>query len=218
MDKRVTITVIGRVQKAGFREFVDEKAFELGLRGYVKNLDNGTVEIVCEGSSEKIMRLAEKVNIQIYPIRVDRLKTAISEPTGEFKEFEIIPDPRMDGDLNGKLGIGIMLMRALDAKQDRSLETQDATLGAIKTMDSDIKAMDSNIGGHFDKLDAKYDRFGSNLAQVADDIHDMKGDIHEMKGDMNLMKGDMTVVRGDITEMKGDLRKAVAGRNNSNPS
>ena len=204
MDKRAKITVTGRVQKAGYREYVDERAFELGLRGYVKNLDNGTVEIVCEGPAEKLALMAGKVNITIYPIRVDRIETELSEPTGEFTDFEMVPDPRLDSDPNGKIGIGIMLMRALDAKQERSLEKQDATLNAIKgldssvgaldptlkTMDSHITSMDSNIGGHFEKLDQKYDRFGDTMTKVARDLH----------------------------AIRGDLRKAVAGREPPNPA
>jgi acylphosphatase len=99
MDKRAKIIVTGRVQKAGYREYVDEKAFDLGLRGHVKNLDDGTVEIICEGQPEKIVRLTEKVNLQRYPIRVDRLETEMSEPTGEFTDFDMVPDPRLDGQL-----------------------------------------------------------------------------------------------------------------------
>jgi len=97
MTRRATITVSGRVLEAGFREFVDEMAFDLDLRGHVKNLDKGSVEIVCEGEPEKIDILVRKVDIQEYPIRVDRIKMKISEPTGEFKDFERIPDPRLDG-------------------------------------------------------------------------------------------------------------------------
>jgi acylphosphatase len=43
MEKRAEIIISGRVQKTGFRDFVDEIAFNLDLNGYVKNLDNGTV-------------------------------------------------------------------------------------------------------------------------------------------------------------------------------
>jgi acylphosphatase len=215
MDKRATITVKGRVQKAGYREYVDERAFELGLRGHVMNLDDGAVEIICEGPAEKLAIMAEKANIRIYPVRVDSIEIALSEPTGEFADFEMVPDPRLDNDPNSKIGIGIMLMRALDAKQERSLEKQDATLNAIKcldssvgsldptlkTMDSHITSMDRNIGGHFGRLDGKYDSFGASLAQAASDIHDMKGDIHDVKSDIR-------DVKADLHEVAASRRKA----------
>ena len=41
--------VKGRVQGVGFRWFVQREAAELGLRGWVKNTDQGHVEIVAAG-------------------------------------------------------------------------------------------------------------------------------------------------------------------------
>jgi len=49
MEKRTEIIISGRVQKAGFRDFVDEITFNLSLNGYAKNLDNGTLQIISEG-------------------------------------------------------------------------------------------------------------------------------------------------------------------------
>jgi acylphosphatase len=41
--------VKGRVQGVGFRWFVQREAAELGLRGWVKNTDQGHVEVVALG-------------------------------------------------------------------------------------------------------------------------------------------------------------------------
>jgi len=41
--------LVGRVQGVGFREFVRSIAFELRLTGYVKNLPEGSVEVVAQG-------------------------------------------------------------------------------------------------------------------------------------------------------------------------
>jgi acylphosphatase len=46
------IIVSGVVQGVGFRYFVLETARELGLRGWVRNLANGDVEIEAEGPAE----------------------------------------------------------------------------------------------------------------------------------------------------------------------
>ena len=87
MDKRARIVVTGRVQKAGFRELVDETAFGLNLRGVVKNQDDGTVEIIVEGPQERLEELARRISIQRYPIRVDGMKMELTGPTGEFKDW-----------------------------------------------------------------------------------------------------------------------------------
>jgi acylphosphatase len=43
-------TVHGDVQGVGFRYFVVERALGLGLRGYARNLDDGNVEVLAQGS------------------------------------------------------------------------------------------------------------------------------------------------------------------------
>ncbi|MEA2032192.1 MAG: acylphosphatase [Euryarchaeota archaeon] len=47
--KRATIIAKGKVQKVGYRDFVQDSARELGITGYVENLEDGNVKIVCEG-------------------------------------------------------------------------------------------------------------------------------------------------------------------------
>ena len=63
MEKRAEIIIYGRVQKAGFRDFIDKIAFNLNLNGHVKNLDDGTVQIICEGEEDSIKELLEKIEI-----------------------------------------------------------------------------------------------------------------------------------------------------------
>jgi len=56
MERR-HILAEGRVQGVGFRYFVRTKAIQYGLSGYVKNLDNGMVEMEVQGPTEKIEKL-----------------------------------------------------------------------------------------------------------------------------------------------------------------
>jgi acylphosphatase len=48
----------GRVQGVGFRFFAQRAAEGLGLRGYVRNLDDGRVEVYALGPDEKLSELA----------------------------------------------------------------------------------------------------------------------------------------------------------------
>jgi len=50
--------VRGRVQGVGFRFFVERHAQRLGLRGYAKNLADGTVEVIVAGKAPLIDELA----------------------------------------------------------------------------------------------------------------------------------------------------------------
>jgi acylphosphatase len=55
--------VAGRVQGVGFRYFVQEKATALGLRGFVRNLEDGRVEVYATGPEEKLNDLAAALHI-----------------------------------------------------------------------------------------------------------------------------------------------------------
>lgn len=54
MKKRVHVIVSGRVQGVAFRHYARRTALELGLTGWVRNLDDGKVELLCEGESASI--------------------------------------------------------------------------------------------------------------------------------------------------------------------
>ena len=49
--------VKGRVQGVGFRWFVQREASEIGLKGWVRNTDDGCVEIVAVGDAEDLAEL-----------------------------------------------------------------------------------------------------------------------------------------------------------------
>ena len=48
----------GRVQGVGFRYFAQRAAVELGLTGYVRNLDDGRVEVYAAGPADRLDQLA----------------------------------------------------------------------------------------------------------------------------------------------------------------
>ena len=50
--------VRGRVQGVGYRDYTQRAAHALGLTGYVRNLDDGSVEVYAIGASETLSDLA----------------------------------------------------------------------------------------------------------------------------------------------------------------
>jgi len=57
--KTLRIFIYGIVQGVFFRAFAKEQADNLGLTGYVKNLDDGRVEIVVEGYENDVNRMID---------------------------------------------------------------------------------------------------------------------------------------------------------------
>jgi len=58
---RAHIFYTGRVQGVGFRYTAEGLATGLKLTGWVKNLADGRVEMMCEGSRAKIERLLSEI-------------------------------------------------------------------------------------------------------------------------------------------------------------
>ena len=50
--------VSGRVQGVGYRNFAQKHAIALGIKGYARNLDNGSVEVYAMGKIERLNELA----------------------------------------------------------------------------------------------------------------------------------------------------------------
>lgn len=83
--------VKGRVQGVGFRWFVHREAAEIGLRGWVKNTDEGHVEILAAGDEGQIAELRDALRKGSRGSRVDAvMEHALEEQEGDKLEtFEI---------------------------------------------------------------------------------------------------------------------------------
>jgi acylphosphatase len=83
--------VKGRVQGVGFRWFVQQEASEIGLRGWVRNTDDGHVEVVASGTSEQIAEMKTSLRKGSRGSRVDAIvEHELAESEGEkLGPFEI---------------------------------------------------------------------------------------------------------------------------------
>jgi acylphosphatase len=89
MKTRVHIIVHGVVQGVFFRYRTEQEATGLGLTGWVKNLPDGTVEIVCEGEKETVGKLVRWAHTGPSGAFVERTDVSFEEYTGRFPKFEI---------------------------------------------------------------------------------------------------------------------------------
>lgn len=87
--KRIHAIVKGRVQGVGFRYFVRNAAQGLSLTGYVKNLADGNVEVLAEGSEDSI----EELRMQLWKgpsfANVVDVSEEISDSKSEFVGFDV---------------------------------------------------------------------------------------------------------------------------------
>lgn len=87
--KRIHVIVMGRVQGVFFRAKTQERAMTLGLKGWVKNCPEGTVEITAEGPEDELESLIEWAYHGPKMASVTDVDVEWLEFRNEFKDFEI---------------------------------------------------------------------------------------------------------------------------------
>lgn len=89
MKKFVQIKIFGQVQRVFFRTETQKIALSLGLAGYVRNLDDGTVEIVAEGEEKNLKKLIEWSKRGPDLAKVEKINIEWANATGNFSDFQI---------------------------------------------------------------------------------------------------------------------------------
>jgi acylphosphatase len=87
---RLHAIVHGAVQGVGFRFFARREALALGLRGYTRNLSNGTVEVVAEGELVELRSYLQRLQHGPAESEVQRVDTTWSQAVEAFSDFRIL--------------------------------------------------------------------------------------------------------------------------------
>ncbi|OTW36712.1 acylphosphatase [Enterobacter kobei] len=86
----IRIWVYGVVQGVGFRYSTQREAIELGLTGYARNMDDGSVEVVACGEAEQVEKLMAWLKAGgPRSARVDKVLTEPHQPGREYVNFGI---------------------------------------------------------------------------------------------------------------------------------
>ncbi len=82
-------TVHGRVQGVGFRYFVVEKALGLGLRGYARNTNDDTVEVLAQGPRPALEKLLTLLRRGPTAAEVQRVEIHWGTPSTHVSGFHV---------------------------------------------------------------------------------------------------------------------------------
>lgn len=88
-DRSVHMTVRGRVQGVGFRFFVREQASRYRLKGWVRNLADGAVEVYAEGDEVVLADFVERVESGPRFGHVTDVSREYGPIAGEYDDFSI---------------------------------------------------------------------------------------------------------------------------------
>ncbi len=90
MDKkRLHLLITGVVQGVCFRLYTQREAQKLGLLGWVRNVRDGSVELVAEGAEQPLRDLAAWCEQGPPSADVTHTEPQWTQATGEFPSFEI---------------------------------------------------------------------------------------------------------------------------------
>ncbi len=91
---RMTVWVAGDVQGVGYRAYARRRAQMLGLRGFARNLADGSAQVVAEGPRDLLEQLLVELRRGPSLAQVTDARVVWGEPTGEYSTFSI----RFSGD------------------------------------------------------------------------------------------------------------------------
>lgn len=79
----------GEVQGVGYRYFAQRSAARHQVRGYVKNLEDGRVEVLVEGVQKSIEEFRDDLAAGPTYSRVGKIEELVVEPSGLYSTFRI---------------------------------------------------------------------------------------------------------------------------------
>ncbi|HKF78385.1 MAG TPA: acylphosphatase [Candidatus Dormibacteraeota bacterium] len=88
-EARLHVVVRGWVQGVGYRYFVLCRAREAGLRGWVRNRPDGSVECLAEGPRPALQRLLDELREAPRPADVSEVLADWQPPAGDLGEFSV---------------------------------------------------------------------------------------------------------------------------------
>lgn len=90
MFSEIHCVVSGKVQRVGYRDYIECYAKEQELFGWIRNHENGTVEIVLQGTPDELKACIEVLNQGSLLARVENMTIDWRSPEKQYDEFKVL--------------------------------------------------------------------------------------------------------------------------------
>jgi len=161
---RKRLIVEGHVQGVGYRALVTMYARKLKIKGFVRNLPDETVEIVCEGEPEALTSFLKTIDVKGNPadpftLNIASIKETPAASVGELARFyidygRVLTDTERESFDRDE----IMVLRA------GTLNTNVAVVG------QKVDSMHTDMNTRFDHMAQRYDLIATSLVKAIDRI------------------------------------------------
>ncbi|MDI6916570.1 MAG: acylphosphatase [Thermoplasmatales archaeon] len=150
MKKRIRLISKGKVQKVEYRDAVKDIASKSGVTGYVENMRNSDVQIVCELDEELIPKFVEAIKIKKDFINVEDVKIVEkSNATGEFEYFDI-KYGRLEEEFGDRAGTMVLYLGGIQS-------SVNGVQGSVNKVGEKVDNLRDETHESFNKMDKKYD-------------------------------------------------------------
>jgi acylphosphatase len=231
MKKQVRVIVSGKVQGAAYRDCVERIAYGLHITGTVRNLEDETVEIICEGEAKDLSEFLKRIQIKQWPIMVEKIRPSYKKPTSEFSRFQTIRTELTNRDIIDRLDLGMNYMGEMNShlgtmdshivgmdshvqRMDSHVQRMDSHVqrmdSHVQRMDSHVQRMDSNMGNHFKRIDKKYGEFGNTMKGMAKEMKKSGKDAKATSAHIKGMASDIKAIKNATTVPKKGKIQATA--------
>ena len=189
---RKRLIVEGHVQGVGYRALITLKARELKIKGYVTNLPDETVEIICEGEPKALDALIRAIDqkgdpTDVFSLHVVSIREAPPAPEGELVRFYTyygrpLTDVEREsfdreeimvyrgGSLFTKMGIVGSNVVDVGQKVDGVGQKVDGVGQKVDGVGQKVDSMHADMNTRFDHMAEKYDQIAVSLTRAVDHL------------------------------------------------
>ena len=157
------IRIRGIVQKVGLRIKIKQIADEMGISGTVKNVEDGSVLILCEAEQAGIDALMRRIRETAEPAVIEDMQVEGTSPATGTSGFDVVL-----GDIQHE-------MLATMSTGSKILLTITKTLNEMKDTQNEMKDTQNEIRNAVISIDDKMDESLKNEDQTLKILKDMRG-------------------------------------------
>ena len=229
MMHKLTAFISGKAQMAGYRSKVVTIARAFGLKGYVRNMQDGRVKILAEGPLDDLERFLKAIKIENTLIKVDDIQSEFSDALGAYDDFfKVAGENETDARLNvaaGHLKELIVVVKngfketvsklgGMDGSLKEISQKQDEMIvemrGGFKELAGKQDEMIAETRGGFKENNALLQEFSAKQDYVIDAIDEARADVvSEVQGLRSDLKGRMDErlqrIESDVVEIKARM-------------
>jgi acylphosphatase len=225
------IRVTGMVQGVGYRAYVKMMAQRLGVKGQVRNLDDGSVEIIAVADEVRLKRFVRALDVKAetpFEPHVESISVEECEPEGEFTTFSVDYGYEMtiaEREMLERSEIGILAFSwmgkflagkidHLGEKMDKGFAelkeeiwaTREELKDEIRATREEVRLTREELGGKLDESIRRTEKFHSETVTRFDYLDAKYG---EFGARMSELERDIKEMKDIMKEMKDAFIRLV---------